>query len=177
MEDGGEKSPGAPGSEGLWNFALRVYAQPGVQVACLRAQDEHDVDVNLLLFALWAATRNRELDRCFVEAADQRCDDWRRAVILPLREQRRLWKTAEQRSVEYTAIKSLELAAERSQLGWLEAMLDDSSDKASAPLDSSLAQSNATVVLSYFEVQTGVAADLLAALLEAHQSSPKNPPD
>ena len=45
----------------FWTFSLRIYGQPGVPPACLTLQDEHGVDVNVLLFALYAASCGRQL--------------------------------------------------------------------------------------------------------------------
>ena len=37
----------------LWDFAVRLYAEPGVGEACLALQDRFGVDVPLLLWAAW----------------------------------------------------------------------------------------------------------------------------
>lgn len=72
----------APGSrdaaDGFWAYSLRVYAQPGVSAACLRLQDEADLDVNLLLLALYAGRIDRDIG----------IEDWQRldALVAPLRE-------------------------------------------------------------------------------------------
>jgi len=72
----------APGSldaaDGFWAWSLRVYAQSGVAAACLRLQDEAGLDVNLLLFALYAGRIGRAIG----------VEDWQRldALVAPLRE-------------------------------------------------------------------------------------------
>ncbi|MGI9291937.1 MAG: TIGR02444 family protein, partial [Gammaproteobacteria bacterium] len=38
----------------FWTYSLRLYAQPQVQDDCLTLQDEHGLDVNLVLFCIWA---------------------------------------------------------------------------------------------------------------------------
>ena len=48
--------PGSLASES-WAFALKLYAEPGVREACLRLQEDEDVDVMLLLVAVFAASR------------------------------------------------------------------------------------------------------------------------
>ena len=65
-------------ADGFWAYSLRVYAQPGVAAACLRLQDEANLDVNLLLFALYAGRTGRALG----------VEDWQRldALVAPLRE-------------------------------------------------------------------------------------------
>jgi uncharacterized protein (TIGR02444 family) len=69
-------SPAA--TDGFWAYSLRVYARPGVSAACLRLQDEADLDVNLLLFALYASRIGRAIG----------VEDWQRldALVAPLRE-------------------------------------------------------------------------------------------
>lgn len=39
----------------FWAFSLRIYGKDGVAPACLRLQERHSVDVNILLFACWCA--------------------------------------------------------------------------------------------------------------------------
>ena len=64
---------------GFWAHSLQVYAQPGVEPACLRLQDEAGLDPNLLLLALYAGGIGRAIG----------VDDWQRldALVAPLREQ------------------------------------------------------------------------------------------
>jgi uncharacterized protein (TIGR02444 family) len=38
---------------GFWDFALETYPRAGVEAACLSLQDEHGLDVPVLLFCLW----------------------------------------------------------------------------------------------------------------------------
>jgi len=37
----------------LWTFCVQHYGRPGVATACLRLQDEHGLDVNMVLACLW----------------------------------------------------------------------------------------------------------------------------
>lgn len=78
---------------GLRDFALKVYAAPGVQETCLKAQDEWGLNVPLLLFGLWAEVRGQTVScqdippiLALVRAYD---DD----LIKPLRALRRGLKT------------------------------------------------------------------------------------
>ena len=66
-------------ADGFWAYSLQVYAQPGVEPACLRLQDEAGLDPNLLLLALYAGGIGRAIG----------VDDWQRldALVAPLREQ------------------------------------------------------------------------------------------
>lgn len=42
-----------PTIEQFWDFSLAVYQAQGVESACLELQDEHGVNVNLLLLLCW----------------------------------------------------------------------------------------------------------------------------
>lgn len=79
-------------SEPFWNFSLQFYAAPSVAESCLELQDRHGADVNLILFALWAASRGSTLDAAAIAAADQQAKPWRETVIKPLRAARRALK-------------------------------------------------------------------------------------
>jgi uncharacterized protein (TIGR02444 family) len=77
----------------FWDFSLAIYAKDGVAPACLRLQDKHGFDVNLLLFACWSArycelTLNKPAWRTLL--AETR--DWRDTIITPLRDVRRRLK-------------------------------------------------------------------------------------
>lgn len=69
-----------------WNYALRVYAQPGAAEACLLLQDRAGVDVVVLLHAMYLlAAKGIALDEQALARADARVGSWRREVIAPLR--------------------------------------------------------------------------------------------
>jgi uncharacterized protein (TIGR02444 family) len=110
----------------LWPFAVHAYALPGVAPLCLRLQDEHGLDVDVLLAILWHASRRAALDddaldRMLGAAATAR------ARVLELRALRRT--LADDRAQEprwqetYEHVKAAELAAERVQLSCLEQTL------------------------------------------------------
>lgn len=101
---------------GLWRFACSLYGHAAVAEACIRAQDEYAVDINLALFAAWLAQRGEALTEARARLAMDACALWRRDVIAPLRTRRRAWRDSAERRVDYEAIKALEIAAEREQL-------------------------------------------------------------
>ena len=68
-----------------WAFALRIYAEPGVAVACLRLQDEAGVDVMLLLAVAFAWRRGIALSAADITAMDAACRPWREQIVRPLR--------------------------------------------------------------------------------------------
>jgi len=108
-----------PDVESLWHFATTLYAHEAVARACLAAQDEAGCDVNLLLYAAWLARRGVTLAGVDVERVEALCGPWQRDVVVPLRDLRRRWKREAPREASYTAIKALELEAERQQLAML----------------------------------------------------------
>ena len=61
----------------LWDFALTLYAKPGVEAACLKLQEEAGLDVCEVLFHCW-------LYSCGLEAIP--------TEVARQREQRRLWQ-------------------------------------------------------------------------------------
>jgi uncharacterized protein (TIGR02444 family) len=120
----------------LWPFAVHAYALPGVAAQCLRLQDEHGLDVDVLLAILWHASRratldDAALDRLLGAAATAR------ARVLELRALRRTLgddRAQDPRWQEtYEHVKAAELAAERVQLSCLEQTLSAPPGPASAP--------------------------------------------
>lgn len=77
----------------LWQFSCAVYARLDVRDECLAAQDEHDADVNLLLFCAWlGAARRVQLTGRQLEAAMEVASGWHTDVVRPLRAVRRALK-------------------------------------------------------------------------------------
>jgi uncharacterized protein (TIGR02444 family) len=75
-------------------FALTLYGSEGVAEACLHLQNQHDLDVNLVLLAAFVgAERRQRLTTSGLEAARARVDAWHREVVRPLRAVRQRLKT------------------------------------------------------------------------------------
>src|SRR3954449_13136311 len=87
-----EAKPSPQGSP-FWRFSLQFYRQPGVADACIALQEESGVDVNLLLFLLWHATRRRGFTPTQVAVLEQRIGAWRETTVVPLRAVRRALKS------------------------------------------------------------------------------------
>lgn len=110
----------------FWRFSLDFYARPAVAPLCLALQDECGADVNVLLYLLFAAANTRALDDTDLDAIESVANEWRTAVVLPLRTlRRRLRHPVGVFPVERTEplrsdIKRIELAAERLQQETLE---------------------------------------------------------
>ncbi len=113
----------------LWRFALEFYALPSVAEACLTLQDEAEVDVILLLAAIYADLILRQpLSSDSVIDLPRHMNEWRVATVLPLREIRRFLKPArdgfpEERHLLREKIKAAELLAEQIQFAMTEQWL------------------------------------------------------
>jgi uncharacterized protein (TIGR02444 family) len=110
----------------FWRFSLRFYALPDVAPACLRLQDEANVDVNLMLFLLFLAEGGRAITRDDVARLDASIAPWRSEVVEPLRALRRRLKsdigdvpTSTSEGLR-NMVKKIELEAERLEQGRLE---------------------------------------------------------
>jgi uncharacterized protein (TIGR02444 family) len=100
MSDAGE-APRSP----FWTFSLSVYGSEAVERACIALQDRCGVDVNMLLFALYAGSHGRSLSRADLERLDEAAAPWRANVVRPLRSVRRWLK--QQRSIAPDAVETL----------------------------------------------------------------------
>lgn len=112
----------------LWNFAVQLYARPGVESACLELQDS-GCDVCLLLAGAWLEQRGIPCRDDYLQALRDLAQPWQQNVVMPLRQARRQWRTVASQDVELTTLreqlKQLELEAERLLLKRLEALTKD----------------------------------------------------
>src|SRR5258708_35868944 len=115
------RAPAAPDDDAtadeFWAFSLALYARPGIADACLRLQDPHGLDVNLLLLCCWLARRGCRLSAADLAAAEARAAPLRARVLEPLRAARRALKTmpGSGAAALYAQLKQVELAAEREE--------------------------------------------------------------
>jgi uncharacterized protein (TIGR02444 family) len=77
----------------FWRFSLTLYQVPDVAPACLMLQDNRGLDVNLLLYALWAGLQGASLVAADFDRLDALIRPWRTSVIQPLRAVRRALKS------------------------------------------------------------------------------------
>ncbi len=139
----------------FWDFSATLYARPGIAAACLRLQDRHGADVNLLLFAVWAAARGVTLDREAFRAAGQAVAGWQAAVVRPLRLLRRDLKmdphgaSPDLAEIVRDRIKAAELDAEHVEQLILAQRRPGASDEASPAIRGALARQN---VKAYLEL-------------------------
>lgn len=98
-----------------WRFSIAFYARPGISDLLLKAQEDHTLDVNMLLFALWRAGDGRTVSPGdFSELIDV-VADWRNIIVLPTRALRYSLKRRDSGGELYAKAKSLELLCERMQ--------------------------------------------------------------
>ena len=139
----------------FWRFSLAVYGRAGVEEACLGLQDDVGLDVNLLLFCLWAGSRGQSLEAGTLAGLMASTGLWQAEVVAPLRRVRRWLKT--QATIDgpaaealRQAIKSSELEAEALEQQLLESQLsspvkEPSPEAAAANLLAYLAAKSITI--------------------------------
>ena len=96
--------------ERAWTFAQRFYAHPGISHMLLRLQDDHGVDIPLVLVLLHAALGGRALDAASVDDLARQAGEWQHGVVAPLRQARRA--LGRDNDDLYERAKALELSAE-----------------------------------------------------------------
>ena len=130
-----------PAKSDLWEFSLKLYAEPGVAASCLSLQNRHGFDVNLVLFCIWSGFRHGELTDDLLKTALETSDRWRETVVQPLRSlrtrlKRDLTESAYSSSSEISAlrerIETAELDAERIQQQELEKLIVPATGKRTA---------------------------------------------
>lgn len=112
--------------QGLWDFALKLYAAPGVGDACLLLQDESGVDVPVLLFCAWLSKNDVALTEAEIARIDGLAKEWHEEVVKPLRAVRRRLKTGpspaptKETETLRNSVKGVELSSEKIELAMLE---------------------------------------------------------
>ncbi len=77
-------------AEAFWSYAVVVYGR--AREACIALQDGHRLDINILLFCCWAATRGKAVGRTELIAVEAAVRLWRTEVVTRLRAARRWMK-------------------------------------------------------------------------------------
>ncbi len=99
----------------MWTFSLELYAREGVAGQCLDLQDRLGVDVNLLLYAVFAATRGVEVSAADLAAVEAGIAEFRDQVLRPQRALRRRLDKQGDGVDARQAMLDAELALERLQ--------------------------------------------------------------
>ena len=114
--------------QNFWEFSGQLYSSPGVSAACLDLQNQHDIDVNLLLLCCWCGARGAELSETSLSQSIAYSRQWAEQVVKPLR-QTRVWMKSNMPSDQNQQlgfqevrreIKTVELSAEKHQQSVLE---------------------------------------------------------
>ncbi|WP_111641577.1 TIGR02444 family protein [Marinimicrobium alkaliphilum] len=120
-----------PASEStLWEFALWLYARPGISSLCIRVQDTYSVDVLQVLWLAWLDWRGQPQDAHARTEAEQLCARWQEQVVGPLRGVRRWLKVSPEDFPGHalepfrSQVKALELEAERLLLQELQTLVE-----------------------------------------------------
>ena len=111
-------------SESFWDFSIRTYGNEQVPQACLALQNDHGVDVNVLLYCCWyGITRGSQDIDSFNEILSF-SESWAENVVKPLRGVRSWMKSTgcvdsrvpTEACMSYREkVKGTELAAEKMQ--------------------------------------------------------------
>ncbi|WP_346796824.1 TIGR02444 family protein [Halomonas sp. Bachu 37] len=132
----------------LWDFALGFYASPGVETACLRLQEEQEVDVCELLFHCWLFGHGLAARQEALSAIRESQNAWQRDVTQMVRTLRRQLKELAQRDADVgrlrSTLKDAELQAERVTLQRWQAWVWESKEPASRLMDIAVTQQNAS---------------------------------
>tara|TARA_R110000751_G_scaffold70086_5_gene142178 strand:- start:4894 stop:5388 length:495 start_codon:yes stop_codon:yes gene_type:complete len=121
---------------GLTEWALDCYRQPGVMPSLLALQDEFELDVLLLLTTGWLWSCGRSLPSGQLPRLVAQQLPWQQQIVAPLRQVRRNLKPDVEAQTLYQQVKAVELGAELLQLGRLQKYAEDlSGSQAVALLD------------------------------------------
>jgi uncharacterized protein (TIGR02444 family) len=130
----------------IWDFVLGYYRQPGVSEAAIALQDSAGIDVNMVLFLMWAAAQRQSFAAAEIRAIGEKTQPWQHKVVVPVRAVRRLLKENAP-LVEAAAaqdfrkkVQALEIEGEQLQLTAMAALCADlPMQPASAPADAARA--------------------------------------
>ena len=112
-------------ADDFWGFSLRLYRDALVQSTCLKGQDDHGADVNLLLLGIWLETRNIRITKETYLTLKSLSDRWQTERLTPLRKKRR---AATKGSEAYKAFLAEELQQEKQEQRALVTALPSSPD-------------------------------------------------
>lgn len=94
----------------LWQDCDAIYMQH--QASLLALQDDHQLNVNLLLLAIWLDSHHQLLASSDWQQLQQSLLEWEQRLLLPYRRLRRLSKAALEQA-EYQQMLDVELMLER----------------------------------------------------------------
>lgn len=98
-----------------WLFSTAFYVRPDVSRLLLKAQNDHALDINMILYALWKAGEGYVLSSNDFSKLDEVVADWRETIVRPIRVLRLSLKSRDQKGELYAQAKTLELSCEKLQ--------------------------------------------------------------
>lgn len=113
----------------IWDFVLNYYGRRGVSDTLIGLQDNHGIDVNMLLFLMWMAAQSKSVAADDVKFVSTTSQAWQRAVVVPIRGVRRLLKEntplvpAEAAAAFRKKVQAIELEGEQLQLNAMAALV------------------------------------------------------
>lgn len=102
-------------SNEFWEYSLSTYEVDGVAHAALAVQDEMGLDINLILYASWLASRGLKLTNSHLAGLNAHIGRWQREVVIPLRAVRRELRGIADADLLRDAVKAIELDSEKHQ--------------------------------------------------------------
>jgi uncharacterized protein (TIGR02444 family) len=120
----------------FWDWALEIYARPGVEAACLELQDRQGQSVVYLLWTAWAVGEGRVLSDDVLKSGAGLAARWEAEVMSGLRQARRNMRSPFDglddgaRETLRTKLKTLELEAEETLMLALERLSPEPSGAA-----------------------------------------------
>jgi uncharacterized protein (TIGR02444 family) len=98
----------------FWQFSLQLYAESGVAETCLKLQNQHGGQVNVILWCLWLGGRGITLTSELLLLAARQLQPWQQQATVPMRDIRQNIKAcAGADSLLYQQAKAFELELER----------------------------------------------------------------
>ncbi len=97
----------------FWRFASMLYRYADLREILLGLQDDHQVVILELLFAVWLADQGVAWSKMDHHRSRQHIGSWVDEVVLPLRQLRLHWRATKGRDAGYQHLLSMELDAEQ----------------------------------------------------------------
>ena len=115
----------APVNPDFWSWSLETYAYDKVREHALMLQDKFDLNVNILLWCVWSATRFRAYENLVFRKAVDILNGWNTNVTANLRSARRhVHDHKDAPSDLYETLKEIELSAEKIEQALLQSLAD-----------------------------------------------------
>lgn len=96
----------------FWQFSLDLYVKPEVANYCLALQDQHNMQVNLLLYSIWLSAEGCILEPQLIKQNSQ-LQNWLSEIIPSIRLARKNVGENSKQDPLYKQLKACELKAEQ----------------------------------------------------------------